>query len=102
MNKIDTLMTADQAIGAKVNQLMFRQRVTRKQLGQHLGLTGPSVSNKIYGQSKWSVGELFDTADFFGVTVADLLPRRTEKAPGDDSEGLLVAGAGFEPTTSGL
>ena len=102
MNEIDTLMTADQAIGAKVYQLMFRQRVTRKQLGKYLGITGASVSNKIYGQSKWSVGELFDTADFFGVTVADLLPRRTKMAPGENSGGQIVAGAGFEPTTSGL
>lgn len=96
-------MTADQAIGAKVNQLMFRRRVTRKQLGQQLGVTGASVSNKIYGQSKWSVEELFKVADFFGINAADLLPRRIEKAPEEEtSSGAVVAGAGFEPTTSGL
>ena len=95
-------MTANEAVGAKINQLMFRDRVSRKQLAEILGIKGATVSRKIYGQNSWTLEELFDTADYFGVTVADLLPRRTKMAPGENSGGQIVAGAGFEPTTSGL
>ncbi|MDD7586044.1 MAG: helix-turn-helix domain-containing protein [Corynebacterium glucuronolyticum] len=95
--------TADEAIGLKVNELMFRSRVTRKDLGQVLGVSGQGMSRKVLGQVNWKIEELYDIADFFGVTVADLLPRRIEKAPEEEtSSGAVVAGAGFEPTTSGL
>lgn len=55
--------------------------------------------------------DLFATAEFFGLDVTDLLPRRVtpahpqgqEKSPSTEVKGDdLVAGAGFEPTTSGL
>ncbi len=102
------MMTADQAIGAKVNELLFRNRRTRKQLGAYLGITGTAISNKVYGNSKWSMDDLFATADFFGIDITDLLPRKASTQqetpdPLSRTEGsTLVAGAGFEPTTSGL
>ena len=102
-------MTADEAIGAKVNELMFRQRKTRKALGEALGIRGAGVSRKVYGQVGWSINDLYITADFFGVDITDLLPRRVQPAPNTEKEAVsseatscLVAGAGFEPTTSGL
>lgn len=68
------------------------------------------MSNKVYGQSKWSMDDLFRTADFFGVEITDLLPRRVPlpatheetPQPYGEGQGVVVAGAGFEPTTSGL
>ncbi len=102
-------MSADQAIGAKVNQLMFVHRATRKQLGEALGCSGPAVSKKIYGQSSWSVEELYAMAEFFDIDITDLLPQRVstqQETPDFQSEAegsrKVVAGAGFEPTTSGL
>ena len=101
-------MTANEAVGAKIDQLMFRSRTSRKDLADALGITGAAVSKKIYGQNRWALEELFDAADFFGVEVTDLLPRRvssleTGKAPSEEgADPKLVAGAGFEPTTSGL
>ena len=101
-------MTVNEAIGAKVDQLMFRKRVKRKDVGLALGITGAAVSRKIYGQVAWTAEDLFKTADFFGVEITDLLPRRvspleTGKAPSEEGANpKLVAGAGFEPTTSGL
>ena len=100
-------MTVNEAIGAKVDQLMFRKRVKRKDVGLALGITGAAVSRKIYGQVAWTAEDLFKTADFFGVEITDLLPRRvspleTGKAPSvEGADPKLVAGAGFEPTTSG-
>ena len=100
-------MTANEAVGAKIDQLMFRSRTSRKDLADALGITGAAVSKKIYGQNRWALEELFDAADFFGVEITDLLPRRvspleTGKAPSEEgADPKLVAGAGFEPTTSG-
>ena len=67
-------MLLNEAIGAKVNELLFLNRVTKKALGEELGITGPGVSRKIYGQTAWSVEDLYAVADFFGVDVVDLLP----------------------------
>ena len=101
-------MPLNEAIGAKVNELLFLNRVTKKALGEELGITGPGVSRKIYDQTAWSVEDLYAVADFFGVDVVDLLPKKVDamqETPDSFSrtEGSnLVAGAGFEPTTSGL
>ena len=101
-------MSLNEAIGAKVNELLFLNRVTKKALGEELGITGPGVSRKIYGQTAWSVEDRYAVADFFGVDVVDLLPKKVDamqETPDSFSrtEGSnLVAGAGFEPTTSGL
>ena len=102
--------TVDEAIGIKVNELMFRSKMTRKQLGELLGITGQAASKKVYGQVAWSAADLYTLADFFGVDVTELLPRRVP-SPGHDetprtevrgATSNVVAGAGFEPTTSGL
>ncbi|MDY3128128.1 MAG: helix-turn-helix transcriptional regulator [Corynebacterium sp.] len=99
--------TADMAIGITVNDLLFRRKKTRRQLAESMGLSHQAVSRKVLGQVGWSVSDLFAVADFFNVEVSDLLPKKVENAETPDSfsrtEGSgLVAGAGFEPTTSGL
>ncbi|WP_431831127.1 helix-turn-helix domain-containing protein [Corynebacterium mastitidis] len=107
---IMTHMSADEAIGLKVSQLLTRHRCTRKALGQALAITSQGVSRKIYGQTSWSIDDLYSTADFFGVDITDLLPRRVVASDMQESPEAvvsgdsrrMVAGAGFEPTTSGL
>lgn len=42
--------SADEAVGIKVNQLMFERRVTRKQLGEVLGIAAPNAGKKIRGE----------------------------------------------------
>ena len=104
------LHSPDEAIGERVNQLMFINRVTRKRLGEVLGITGPAAGKKVMGKAAWTASDLYKVADFFGVDITELLPRRVP-APGHDEtprtavQGAspnVVAGAGFEPTTSGL
>ncbi|WP_199325412.1 helix-turn-helix domain-containing protein [Corynebacterium belfantii] len=100
--------TADEAIGITVNQLMFTHRVTRKMLGDALGISGQTLGRKVRGQISWSLAEIFAIAAYFNIEVTDLLPRRVpqmQETPDSLSrtEGSnLVAGVGFEPTTSGL
>lgn len=103
-------MSANEAIGLKVNNLMLRHRVTRKELSSALNISSQGVSRKILGQVGWSIDDLYATADFFGVDITDLLPRRVvasdmQEPPETVVSGgsrKMVAGAGFEPTTSGL
>lgn len=81
--------------------LMFQHRVTRKRLGEVLGVTGPAVGRKLRGETGWSLNDLYVAAAYFGVTVSQLLPHRTDEAePG--FEPAPVPPAGFEPATHGL
>ncbi|WP_269319738.1 helix-turn-helix domain-containing protein [Corynebacterium vitaeruminis] len=87
---------------------MFLNRTTRKALGEALGISGPAVGKKLRGENGWSVTDLYGVAEYFQIPVADLLPKKVDamqETPDSlsQTEGSgLVAGAGFEPTTSGL
>lgn len=100
--------TAHEAIGISVNQLLFTRNITRRRLGEALGVQGEAVSKKLRGQSRWTIEEVYAMAEFFEVDLMDLLPRKLPRgyeigAPFDKGpQSNLVAGAGFEPATSGL
>ena len=100
--------TAHEAIGISVNQLLFTRKITRRRLGAALGIQGEAVSKKLRGQSRWTIEEVYAMAEFFELDLMDLLPRKLPRgyeigAPSDKGPQLnLVAGAGFEPATSGL
>ena len=100
--------TAHEAIGISVNQLLFTRNITRRRLGAALGVQGEAVSKKLRGQSRWTIEEIYAMAEFFELDLMDLLPRKLPRgyeigAPFDKGPQLnLVAGAGFEPATSGL
>jgi hypothetical protein len=76
----------DQAVGEAVNQVMFRERMTRKALGEVLGLGGPVAGRKLRGDVGWSLEDLYKVAAYFKIDVSDLLP-----------QGNLDTG--FEPAT---
>ena len=96
--------SADEAVGIVVNQLMFRKGVTRRKLGEVLGVSGANAGMKLRGETKWHIWELYAVAEFFGIEVTDLLPKKKETPaqPKLDGSPDLVAGTGFEPVTSGL
>ena len=109
-HSVQNSYTADEAIGITINQLMFTHRVTRKMLGDALGISGQTLGRKVRGQISWSLTEIFAIAAYFNIEIIDLLPRRVPLSPDRQEEVIssemtssrLVAGAGFEPTTSGL
>ena len=100
--------TAHEAIGISVNQLLFTRNITRRRLGAALGVQGEAVSKKLRGQSRWTIEEIYAMAEFFELDLMDLLPRKLPRgyeigAPFNKGpQSNLVAGAGFEPATSGL
>ena len=85
-------------------------RLTKKGLAEELGLSVATASRKLNGHIEWTARELVQLAEVLNTTVAYLIgevgdPARKMKngltrVESDRSE--LVAGAGFEPTTSGL
>lgn len=96
--------SADEAVGITVNNLMFQKRMTRKNLGDAMGVSGQLVSRKIRGEVTWSVLDIMKAAEALGVDPSALLPRKKE-APAQpmlDGSPDFVAGTGFEPVTSGL
>lgn len=100
--------TAYEAIGVSVNQLLFTRNITRRQLGEALGVQGEAVSKKLRGQSRWTIEEIYAMAEFFDLDLMDLLPRKlprqyeTEVSTNKVSQLNLVAGVRFEPAISGL
>ena len=83
---------------------MFRKGITRKKLGEVLGVTGVGAGSRLRGETKWTLADVFAVAEFFDVDVASLLPRKVE-TPAQlmlDGSSDVVAGTGFEPVTSGL
>ena len=100
-----------------VNQLLFEHRLTRKELGEHFGIDQSVMSRKLRGQVTWTAEELSIMATLFDLSLDDLAPvqrddgwlpavwrpgMKKSPAPAGAGDSGLVAGAGFEPATSGL
>lgn len=107
----------NEALGITVNQLLFEHRLTRKELAAHFGVTQPVVSRKLRGQVNWTAEELSIMAGLFGLSMDSFTPVRADdgwvpaarasgrwKTPARVGAGVsgMVAGEGFEPSTSGL
>ena len=102
-----SLTSRDQVIGERVNLWLRKKSLMQMDLAERLGLKAPVVSRKVSGHVAWSASDLVKTAAFLDVPLSELLPEETvemAKAPEPDGSEAspLVAGAGFEPTTSGL
>ena len=69
-------LTADECVGIKVNELLFLNRATRRQLAEVLGVSAATAGRKVRGEIAWSLSDLYAAADFFSVDVTELLPRR--------------------------
>ena len=76
----------DKVIGGNVHQLMWERHVRHQELYAAMGLSRSSLTKKMRGEVAWSASDIAKAAE-----VLDVDPGR-----------LFVAGAGFEPATSGL
>ncbi|NMW64798.1 helix-turn-helix transcriptional regulator [Mobiluncus mulieris] len=100
--------TAD-IVASNIRAEAARQGYSQRALGRALGLSQGQITTRWKGVARWQLDELDDVAALLGLSVHDLItpPRGGlgyEKNPSAKAPGLsdLVAGAGFEPTTSGL
>ena len=97
-------------VNTRIHGQLFAVRMTKKDLAVALGLSVATASRKLNGHIDWTVTELVRLADVLNTSVAYLVGETPEthrkmkngltRLESDRSE--LVAGAGFEPTTSGL
>jgi transcriptional regulator with XRE-family HTH domain len=75
------MATADQLIGERIHQIMWRQRLTQGQLATKLGLTQTGVSKKIHGERPWFASELIAVAKALNTQVSALLPAELDPDP---------------------
>ena len=72
------LPIADRAPGAlsdpapMIRALLGAANKTKRDLGDHLGLSEPQMSKRMKGLIPWRHTELVAAADYFGVTVGNL------------------------------
>ncbi len=81
--------SADEIIGERVHQLLWRAQVSQTQFAPVLGLGQAALSLKLRGRRGWGADEVVKASRYFGVSVGYLF--------GEDD---LVGPAGIEPTTS--
>lgn len=104
--------TVDQQIGAEIRAWLGRRGWSQRWLAQQLNVAPMQVSRRLRGETPLDVRELFAVAQALDITLGQLLGNDlvNEKNPhlvsGEGSRGrtsgYLVAGDGFEPSTSGL
>ncbi|WP_369408644.1 helix-turn-helix domain-containing protein [Cellulomonas triticagri] len=60
------------AIGERVHQLMWRQRVSQTALAPRIGMQQASLSRKLRGERPWFAEDLIAVAGALGVSVGFL------------------------------
>ena len=114
----NSLINVDRAVGLTVRQQLAANGAQAKELATALGLSQSATSRKLKGETGWTATDLLLVAAFFRVEVQDLMPHSDGQggwipapfkpghakgpAPSGTGPSSSVAGAGFEPTTSGL
>lgn len=66
-------LSAEQQLNERINQLMFRSKVTQRKLAQRLGRSQPAVSRKLHSQRSWTISELITLSAALGVSLEDIL-----------------------------
>jgi len=60
-------------LAGEVRAVMARRNVTQRDIADLLGLSQPSISERLRGQVPWTVEELVAVADHLDTSVAALL-----------------------------
>ena len=88
-----------------IRALLGAANKTKRDLGDHLGLSEPQMSKRMKGLIPWRHTELVNAADYFGVTVGNLfrdpmesLKTRSEKSGSAGQRHLTgIVGGGKAP-----
>lgn len=68
-------MCSTNDIGQKIKEARLSFRITRKQLGEHAFVSQFSIANYEVGRRMPDIETLWLIADFFGMTLDDLVGR---------------------------
>jgi transcriptional regulator with XRE-family HTH domain len=82
----DPIRQGNTLIGERIHQLMWRNGLTQKQLGNLLGVDQGSVSKRLRGKTDWAATEVAVAAAWLAVPITDLIPE-VEICPPDPSDG---------------
>lgn len=102
--------TPDSIVGGNVKYLMGDRGLEQSDLARRVGVDQSTLSLKLNGKRKWTVGELVQVSDIFGVSIDALARRRgLDPIPGGGSSLHGVGTAirrpvgrtGLEPVTDG-
>ena len=117
---IDHSYSVAECVGITVNQHMFLQRKTKRDLAKTIGVSAPGASRRIVGETEWTAEDLILAAHWLNLEVSDLLPTRDSDGAWSPAEVVLykkkrptlsgqarelvgaVPQVGLEPTTDGL
>jgi transcriptional regulator with XRE-family HTH domain len=81
----------DVLIGERINGLMFKRRLQKKDIAAILHIDSTAVGKKIRAEQKFSVSQLVRLAPVLGTTVGYLVGE-TEEAPTPKGEGRVLPG----------
>lgn len=72
--------TYAERVAAEIRACLGRNRVTQGDLAKALGMSRKALRARLEGRRSFSVGELALAADYFDLSVAELLRRAEEAA----------------------
>jgi transcriptional regulator with XRE-family HTH domain len=60
-------------VATAIRVALARKNSTQSALASHLNLSQPAIARRMTGKVSWRISELASVAEFFGVTVSELL-----------------------------
>lgn len=81
-NAVPSTPSADQVIGDRVHQLMWRAKITQTALAPELGISQAALSHKLRGRRGWSADDLMTLARYFSVSIDYLFGSTDDMGPG--------------------
>ncbi len=95
MGEIQNFSTLYDHMSVRVNHLRFINSMLQKELALRMGQSTSTLNNKMRGNGKWSIEDLFALSEIFAVSVDYLVGNEplesatpiTETAPTPKSEG---------------
>ncbi|NLT25056.1 MAG: hypothetical protein GXX90_00115 [Microbacteriaceae bacterium] len=103
--------TAREAVNARIHGLLFKARLTKRELAERLHLGSTATSRKLNGHAPWTLDELMTLSTVLETSVAYLVGEVSSDAPlraTSNAQRLSAADAemvgrtGLEPVTDGL
>ena len=106
------MVSTSEVVSLRVNHLLFINRMSQRELAMRLGAKPTTIYSKMNMANRWNLDDVMALSHEFAVSpnyllgleqIESAVPVNT-KRPASEETGRsdLVAGAGFEPTTSGL
>ena len=96
-----TEQSIDTFIGHRAHMVQWGNGMTITDLAARSGVSQSTMSKKLRGSVAWSAADVVRVSAALSVSVVELLPEIDESGQPTGRPLSEVAGAGFEPATSG-